>query len=116
VRIIPDRHGPTEHCVRDDEAALTNDYVVCDVYEVVDACAGANLGASMSALINASVSPNMHISFKQYALLMVAVFACAILERVVTEAWLPDASVRTNDAALSDRDVWPDVNARKDHA
>jgi hypothetical protein len=50
--------------VRNDEAALTNDYVVCDVNEVVDPCAGADLGASMPALINASVRPNMHISFK----------------------------------------------------
>jgi hypothetical protein len=64
VRIIPDGHGAAKHCVRNDEAALTNDHVVCDVYEVVDACAGADLGASMSALINASVSPNMHVSFK----------------------------------------------------
>jgi hypothetical protein len=50
--------------VRNDEAALPNDYVVCDVNEVVDPCAGADLGASMPALINASVRPNMHISFK----------------------------------------------------
>jgi hypothetical protein len=50
--------------VRNDEAALPNDYVVCDVNEVVDLRAGADLGASMSALINASVSPNMHVSFK----------------------------------------------------
>jgi hypothetical protein len=89
---------------------------VCDVNEVVDACAGADLGASMSALINASVRPNMHISFKQYALRVVAVLACAILKRVVTEAWLADASVRTDHAALADPHVWPDVNAREDHA
>jgi hypothetical protein len=50
--------------VRNDKAALPNDYVVCDVNEVVDACAGADLGAPVSALINASVSPNMHVSFK----------------------------------------------------
>jgi hypothetical protein len=50
--------------VRNDEAALPNDYVVCDVNEVVDLRAGADLGASMSALINASVCPNMHVSFK----------------------------------------------------
>ena len=45
---------------------------------------------------------------------MVAVLACPILERVVTEAWLPDASVRPNDAALVDCHVGPDVNARED--
>jgi hypothetical protein len=64
VRVITNRYGATKHCVRNDQAALTNDYVVRNVNEVVDACAGADLGASMSALINASVSPNMHISFK----------------------------------------------------
>jgi hypothetical protein len=64
VCVVPDRYGAAEHCVRDDQAALTNDYVVCDVYEVVDPSAGTDLGASMSALINASVSPNMHVSFK----------------------------------------------------
>jgi hypothetical protein len=56
----------------------------------------------------------MHVSFKHYALLMVAVLACAILERVVTEARLPNASVWSDDAAFADRDVWPDVNARED--
>jgi hypothetical protein len=64
VRVIPNRYGAAEHCVRDDQAALADDYVVCDVYEVVDPCAGADLGASMPALIYASVRPNMHISFK----------------------------------------------------
>jgi len=100
--------------VRNDEAALTNDYVVCNVNKVVDASAGTYLSASVSALIYARVSPNMHVSFKQYALLMIAVLACAVLERVVTEAWLPNASVRSDDATLTDPDVWPDVNARED--
>jgi hypothetical protein len=102
--------------VRDDQAALPNDYVVCNVNKVVDLRAGADLGASVSALIYASVCPNVHVSFEQYALLMVAVLACAVLKRVVTEAWLPDASVRSDYAALTDAHVWPDVNARKDYA
>jgi hypothetical protein len=102
--------------VRNDQAALTNDYVVRDVNKVVDPSAGADLGASMPALIYASVRPNMHISFKQHALLMIAVLACAVLERVVTEAWLPDASVRPDDTAFTNRDVRPYVNARKDYA
>ena len=109
--VIPDRYGSTKHCVRNDQAALTNDYVVCDVNEVVDACAGADLGAPVAALINASVCPNVHVGFEQHALLMVAVLTCAVVKRVVTEAWLPNASVRPNDAALTDPDVWPDVNA-----
>jgi hypothetical protein len=101
--------------VRNDQAALTNDYVVRNVNEVVDASAGADLGAPVSALINASVRPDVHVTFEQYALRVVAVLACAVLERVVTEAWLPDASVRPNDAALTNPHVWPDVNAREDN-
>jgi hypothetical protein len=50
--------------VRNDEAALPDNYVVCNVNKVVDLCASADLGASMPALIYASVSPDMHISFK----------------------------------------------------
>ena len=100
--------------MRNDQAALTNDYVVRDVNEVVDACAGADLGAPVSPLINASVRPDVNVTLKQYALLMVAVLACPILERVVSEAWLPDASVRPNDAALTNPHVWPDVNTRED--
>jgi hypothetical protein len=50
--------------VRNDQAALTDDYVVCNVNKVVDLRAGADLGASMPALINAGVCPNMHVSFK----------------------------------------------------
>jgi hypothetical protein len=65
--------------VRNDEAALTNDHVVRDVNKVVDACAGSDLGASMSALINASVRPNMNVSFKQHALRVIAVLTCAVL-------------------------------------
>jgi len=102
--------------VRNDEAALTNDHVVCDVNKVVDPCAGAYLGASVSALINASVRPNMNVSFKQHTLRVVTVLTRAIVERVVTEAWLPDASVWSDDAALTDRDVRSDVNARVDDA
>jgi hypothetical protein len=70
----------------------------------------------MPTLIDASVSPNVNVSFKQYALLMIAVLACPILERVVTKAWLPDASVRPDNAALVDCHVGSDVNAREDHA
>lgn len=47
---------------------------------------------------------------------MVAVLAGAIVQCVVSEAWLPDASVRSNDAALTDRDVRPDVDAWVDDA
>jgi hypothetical protein len=50
--------------VRNDQAALANDYVVCNVNEVVNASAGADLGAPVAALINASVSPNVHVGFK----------------------------------------------------
>ena len=100
--------------MRNDQAALTNDHVVRDVYEVVDACAGTYLSCSVSALINARVGSNVHVSFKQYALRVITVLTRAILERVVTEAWLPDASVRPNDAALTNPHVWPDVNARED--
>jgi hypothetical protein len=50
--------------VRNDEAALTNDHVVCDVNKVVDPSAGTYLSASVSALINASVRPNMNVSFE----------------------------------------------------
>jgi hypothetical protein len=64
VRVVTDRYGPAEHCVRNDQAALTNDYVVCNVNKVVDLRAGANLGASVSALIYASVCPNVHVSFE----------------------------------------------------
>jgi len=102
--------------VRNDEAALTNDHVVCDVNKVVDPCAGTYLGASVSALINASVRPNMNVSFKQHTLRVVTVLTRAVLERVVSEAWLPDASVWSDDAALTDRDVRSDVNARVDDA
>jgi hypothetical protein len=114
VRVITDRYGAAEHCVRDDEAALTDDYVVCNVNKVVDPCAGADLSAPVSALIYARVSPNVHVSFKQHALRVITVLTCAILERVVTKAWLPNASVRSDDAAFADPHVWPDVNARKD--
>jgi hypothetical protein len=100
--------------VRNDQAALPNDHVVRNVNEVVDASASANLGAPVSPLINASVRPDVHVTLDQHALLMVAVLACSILERVVSEAWLPNASVRSNDAAFTDRDVWPDVNTRED--
>jgi hypothetical protein len=101
--------------VRNDQATLTNDHVVRDVNKVVDPCAGADLGASVSALINASVCPNVHVAFKQHALRVIAVLTCPVLERVVTKAWLPNASVRPNDAALTNPHVWSDVNAREDN-
>jgi hypothetical protein len=64
VRIITDCYRAAEHGVRNDQASLTNDYVVRNVNKVVDLRAGANLGASVSALIYASVRPNMHVSFE----------------------------------------------------
>jgi hypothetical protein len=47
--------------VRNDQAALTNDYVVRDVDKVVDLRAGADLSCAMPALIYARVGSNVHI-------------------------------------------------------
>jgi hypothetical protein len=100
--------------VRNDEAALPNDYVVCDVNEVIDACAFTYRSLSVSALIYARVRTDVYVTFNEYAFVMRSVSPCPIVHRVVSEAWLSNATVWSYDAMGFNDYVWPNVNTGKD--
>ncbi len=98
----------------DDEAALTDDDVVCDVDEVIHACAFTYRSLSVSALIYAGVRTDVYVTVNEYAFVMGSVLARPVVHRGVSEAGLSNASIRPDDAALTNRYVWPYVNTRED--
>jgi hypothetical protein len=100
--------------MRNNEAALPNDYVVCDVDEVIDACAFTYRSLPVSALIYAGIRTDVHVTVNKYAFVMGSVLARPVVHRGVSEARLSNATVWSHDTMGFNDYVWPNVNTGED--